>query len=204
MEHSTEQVSAPARTGVTGTATGLVAVPGRTRELVTAALLAALLAASAWVAIPLGGGVPLTLQTFIVVLAGLVLGPRAAGAALAVYLLLGAAGLPVFAGARGGLGVLLGPTGGYLWGFLAGAVLIAFIRSGLAVKMTSRIADAVAVAVGLIAIYLLGWTQLMLVMALSPAEAFAAGVLPFVVADAAKGAVAIGVASALRRARVVR
>ncbi|MBS3956527.1 MAG: biotin transporter BioY [Clostridiales bacterium] len=203
MQQGTEPLSEAGRTGATAALPGPAAIPGRTRELVTAALLAALLAASAWVAIPLGGGVPLTLQVFIVVLAGLVLGPRAAGIALAVYLLLGAAGVPVFAGARGGLDVLFGPTGGYLWGFLVAAVLISFLRSGLALAVTSRFAEAVAVAVGVIAIYLLGWTQLMLVMALDPAAAFVAGVLPFIVADAIKGAVAIGVAAALRRARVV-
>lgn len=171
----------------------------RTRELVTAALLAALLAASAWIAVPLGGGVPLTLQTFIVVLAGLALTPRGAAWALTTYLLLGLSGIPVFAGARGGLGVLLGPTGGYLWGFLAAAVLIAALR-GL---WASRVGEAAAVALGVIAIYALGWAQLAVVTGMTPAAAFVAGVVPFIAIDAAKAAVALGVAAALRRAGAI-
>jgi len=175
----------------------------RTRELVTAALLAALLAASAWIAVPLGGGVPLTFQTFIVVLAGLVLSPRAAGAAIGVYLLLGAAGVPVFAGVRGGLGVLAGPTGGYLWGFLAAAVIIAASRGLFERRTSRRLAEVLACGWGLLVIYVLGWAQLALVTGMGPAEAFFAGVAPFIAIDAIKAAVALGVARALRRAGVV-
>ncbi len=175
----------------------------RTRELVTAALLAALLAASAWIAVPLGGGVPLTFQTFIVVLAGLVLSPRAAGAAIGVYLLLGAAGVPVFAGVRGGLGVLAGPTGGYLWGFLAAAVIIAVLRRVFGRRTSLPLAEVLACGWGVLAIYALGWAQLGLVTGMGPAEAFVAGVAPFIAIDAIKAAVALGVARALRRAGVV-
>ena len=172
--------------------------PTRTRELVTAALVAALLAASAWIAIPLGGGVPLTLQTFIVVLAGLVLTPRAAAWAVGTYLLLGAAGVPVFAGVRGGLGVLAGPTGGYLWGFLVAAVVIAVVRT----RWSSRAGEVVAVGAGVVAIYALGWAQLVVVAGMTPVAALLAGVAPFIAIDAAKAVVAYGVAVALRRAGV--
>ena len=94
----------------------------RSRHVVVAGLLAALLASAAWISLPVGT-VPLTLQVFVVVLVALLLPPRWAAATIGVYLLLGALGAPVFASGRAGLGVLFGPTGGYLFGFLVGATL---------------------------------------------------------------------------------
>ena len=84
----------------------------RTRELARAALFAALIAICSWISIPTA--VPFTLQTFAVFLALGVLGGKLGTLSVAVYLLLGAVGLPVFAGFQGGLGALLGATGGYL------------------------------------------------------------------------------------------
>ena len=81
-------------------------------------LFAAMLAVCAWICIPLGDTV-LTLQTFGVFLALLLLGGKWGSLSIFLYLLLGAAGLPVFSGFRGGLGAILGVTGGFLWGFLA-------------------------------------------------------------------------------------
>ena len=93
-------------------------------------LFAALLAVCAWICIPLGDTV-LTLQTFGVFLALLLLGGKWGSLSIFLYLLLGAAGLPVFSGFRGGLGAILGVTGGFLWGFLAmGLVYWALARFG--------------------------------------------------------------------------
>lgn len=78
----------------------------------------------AWISVPLGDTV-FTLQTFALFLTLLLLGGKLTFWVCAAYLLLGAAGLPVFSGFRGGVGMLLGPTGGYLWGFLAAAVIYA-------------------------------------------------------------------------------
>lgn len=78
---------------------------------------AALMAVCAWLAVPVGD-VRITMQTFGVFLTLLLLGGGKGTAACVAYLFLGAIGLPVFSGFQGGLGVLLGPTGGYLWGFL--------------------------------------------------------------------------------------
>ena len=102
----------------------------RTLDLATAALVTALIAASAWITLPLGA-VPVTLQVFFVVLAALLLPPGWAAASMLAYVVLGAAGLPVFSGAQGGLGVLAGPTGGYLIGFVAGATLGSVLRLAL-------------------------------------------------------------------------
>ena len=93
----------------------------RTRSIAQVALCIAIMAVCAWVTVPLGP-VPFTLQTFAVAFAILALRPGEAVAATAGYLVLGAVGLPVFSGMRGGIGMLAGPTGGFLWGFLAGAV----------------------------------------------------------------------------------
>lgn len=93
-----------------------------TASLVLAALLAALIAAGAYVHIPLPF-VPVVLSDAVVVLAGLLAGPATGATAAGGYVLVGALGLPVFSGGSGGLGHLLGPTGGYLAGFIAGAAL---------------------------------------------------------------------------------
>lgn len=88
------------------------------RNMVHCAMIAALLAVCAWLAVPVGNAA-ITMQTFGVFLSLFLFGGQKTAAAILVYLLLGGVGLPVFSGFRGGLGVLLGPTGGYVWGFLA-------------------------------------------------------------------------------------
>lgn len=92
------------------------------RKMTRCAMLAALLTVCAWISVPVGDQA-VSLQTFAVFLTLGLLGGRLGSATVLVYLLLGAAGLPVFTGFRGGIGVLLGPTGGYLWGFLAACLL---------------------------------------------------------------------------------
>lgn len=94
------------------------------RDLTRVALMTAILAVCGWITIPLPEPmVPFTLQTFGVFLCLLILGGRDGTLAIAAYLLLGAVGAPVFSSFRGGLGVLLGSTGGYLTGFLAMGLL---------------------------------------------------------------------------------
>jgi biotin transport system substrate-specific component len=176
----------------------------RPRRLATAALLAALLAASAWITVPLGT-VPLTLQVFVVVLIALILPPSWAAASVGTYLLLGAIGIPVFAGPRGGLGVLAGPTGGFLVGFFVGATAGAALRHALNRHgPRGLIADAAAAVVVLAAAYLIGWARLAQVTGMNAMAAFAVGVAPFIIADIAKAAVAIAVARPLRNAGATR
>ena len=87
------------------------------RWMVRCGCCAALVSVCAWLAVPVGE-ISVTMQTFGVFLTLLLLGGGKGTATVAVYLLLGAVGLPVFTGFQGGIGVLLGPTGGYLWGLL--------------------------------------------------------------------------------------
>lgn len=169
-----------------------------TREMVTAALFAALTAAGSYVSIPIQP-VPFTFQVLFVLMAGLLLRPLAAAASMLVYVLLGAIGLPVFSGGAAGLGVIVGPTGGYLGGF----ILAAFLVSILAGPRTSRTHAAwrlIACVAGLVVIYGLGMTQLAVVAGMSPPKAFLAGVLPFLPLDAVKSVIAVAAAAALERA----
>jgi len=181
----------------------------RTRSIAFVALSIALMAVSAWVTVPLGP-VPFTLQIFVFTFVLIMLEPKLAMASLAGYLVLGAIGVPVFSGMRGGIGVLAGPTGGFLWGYIIGFALaiavgklIGQTPSGQLVKgFDSReVVRAFAMAfVYLACAYVCGWFQLMLLMSLSPAEAFAAAVAPFVLVDIVKIVVAVFVALAVKRA----
>lgn len=122
-----------------------------TYELCAAALGAALMAVCAWISVP--ATVPFTLQTFAVFLVTGLLGLKGGTLSVAAYLLLGAVGLPVFAGFQGGVGVLLGTTGGYLVGFVFSALTV-----GLLTKLLGRSIPALigAMAAGLAVCYAFG------------------------------------------------
>ena len=167
------------------------------RSVARCGVCAALLAVSAVVSIPIGP-VPVTLQTLVLAMSMVALGWRDAAISVAVYLLAGLAGLPVFSGASGGFGVLLGPTGGFLWGFLAGAVAAGLIDGAAGAPRAVR--DVAAPIVQLLVSYASGTAQLMLVMSLSLPAALLMAVVPFVAADAVKLAVGIRVGRSVRRA----
>ncbi|MEG2725948.1 MAG: biotin transporter BioY [Eggerthellaceae bacterium] len=176
----------------------------RTRSLAFCGLSIALMTAAAWITVPFGP-VPFTLQTFVMVFALLALTPKECLASIGGYLLIGAVGLPVFSAMRGGIGVLAGPTGGFLWGFLLGAaaalVFIHFTKSIAEQGGKKALAINLAAALIFMAItYLIGWVQLMFVAALSPAAAFAAAIAPFIIIDAIKIVIAVGVAAAVKKA----
>jgi biotin transport system substrate-specific component len=163
------------------------------RMMVYAALMAALTAAGAWIAIPVGP-VPIVLQNLFVYLAGLLLGSRWGVVSVSVYLLAGACGLPVFAGGMGGIGRIVGPTGGYLVGFLP-AVWIVGLVSTQRPKLLLEIGSMMlATAV----IYAAGTTWLHVLTGLSWPKTLAVGMLPFLPGDAVKIAAAAGIARTLR------
>ena len=168
-----------------------------TRSIARCGVCIALLAVSAWVTVPLGP-VPFTLQTFVLALLSQVMRTRDAFFTVAVYLLLGAVGVPVFSGFQGGPGVLLGPTGGYLLGFAVGVPVAGAIARANALPRRAR---GVAGGVALLAVsYALGTIQLMDVYALGAPAALAVAVVPFVVPDVAKVALSVGVAERVNRA----
>ena len=100
------------------------------RSMTRCAVFAAAMGVCAWLAVPMGD-IAVSLQTFAIFLTLGVLGGRDGTATCFVYLALGAVGLPVFTGFQGGLGVLLGPTGGYLWGFLAAGIVYWLLENRL-------------------------------------------------------------------------
>jgi len=97
------------------------------KKMVFTALFAALIAVGAYLRIPLPFGVPITLQTFFVLLAAVTLGKNWGTVCIIVYLLVGFIGFPVFAGGNSGLGILFGPTGGYLYSFIIVALVIGYL-----------------------------------------------------------------------------
>ena len=162
----------------------------RTRAL-SIALAAGALALAAQFAIPIPGTpVPLTLQPFVVVLAGLLLGPVDGAAAMVVYLVAGIAGLPVFApmGAPG-IARLIGPTGGYLLAYPVAAA----VAGRLGARKPSIVTRALAAEAGILVLYVGGLAQLA-VLSGSLATAAVLGVVPFVAADAVKALVAAAIA----------
>ena len=163
------------------------------RDLSRAALFAALMALCAWISIP--APVPFTLQTFALFLAPGLLGGRLGAAAVGAYLLLGAFGLPVFAGFSGGIGALLGPTGGFLLGFLPAALVMWGAEAALGRSEPVFLASAV---LGQGLCYLFGSAWYAFGYAGGAAglpAALSACVLPFLLPDAAK----LALAFALRR-----
>jgi biotin transport system substrate-specific component len=123
-----------------------------TRDFTLVALMAALTAVGAYVTVPLGP-VPFTLQPLFVMLAGLLLGWRLAGLSMIVYLVVGLIA-PVYHGGTSGVGTLLGPTGGYLWGFVLGAMLSGVLARRLAKRGVWGF--FAAAAAGLVPVYGLG------------------------------------------------
>src|ERR1041385_6463217 len=149
-----------------------------------------LMALSAQIVIPVGT-VPYTGQTFVVLLAGVLLGSRLGAIAMITYLVEGSIGLPFFSGGHGGLLHLMGPTGGYLIAFPAAAFITgAFAEHGWDRKFISA---AAAMAIGSVVIMLSGWLWFSLVMRTSPAIAFFDTVLKFIPGDLIKIALAAAV-----------
>jgi biotin transport system substrate-specific component len=168
--------------------------PGTLRPMVLASLFAALTAVGAYLSVPIGP-VPIVLQNMFVLLAGLLLGSRWGLASVAVYLLAGFCGLPVFAGGTGGIGRFFGPTGGFLLGYLPAV----FLTGALAERRPGRmIRDVAAMLLGSVALYACGVPWLMVVTGMPLAKAAAAGMLPFLAGDALKIAAAALIVRAVR------
>ena len=165
-------------------------------------LAIALITVSAWVTVPLGP-VPFPLQTLTVALVLLTFPPKQALISVFGYLLLGAAGVPVFSGMKGGLAAFLGPTGGFLFGYAVASLLVMALLKAWPQPQASKAQFVRLVAAGLLFMavsYALGWLQLMWVADLSPMAAFLAGLAPFILIDLVKIVVAARAAQSIRRA----
>ena len=165
--------------------------PFRTLDLTCTAIGAALIAVCAWVSIP--ATVPFTLQTFGVFFILALLGGRRGTMAILVYVLLGATGIPVFAGFTGGIGILLGNTGGYILGFLLTGLAYLLVTKMPGRKLWTEI---LGLLLGLVLCYALGTVWFMAVYARS-SGAVALGtvlswcVFPFILPDLGKLALAL-------------
>lgn len=177
-------------------------------DLALIAVFAAIVAGSALIAaIPVGGlGVPITLQTLAVMLTGLALGPGRAFAAVGLYLLLGFAGLPIFSGGRSGLGVLAGPSAGYIFGFLlaataVGALTVVILRRTAArpAKFRAVLLFCAAMVSSIVFVHGLGILGMMVNAKLSLSAAFLAD-LAFYPGDVIKNILAVTVALTLHKA----
>ena len=152
-------------------------------ELTSVALMVAVLALLAQVAVPVGP-VPFTLQTVGVIAAALLLPRKTAVLAILVYILLGLAGLPVFSGGRGGFGILAGPSGGFLYGFIPAVWLSASLLNRGSYTPIKRVYMAAIAAMP--CYFSIGTLHCALVAHISLAQAFMVAALPFLAADALK------------------
>jgi biotin transport system substrate-specific component len=170
---------------------------GALRVIVLVVAGAALLTLSAKIKLPLPY-VPMTLQTLVVLLIGAAYGRRLGVATVMAYLGAGAAGLPVFAGSSGGLAPLVGPTAGYLFGFVAAA----FITGWLSERGWDRSVPwlFVAMATGHIVILAAGFAWLAFGARLGIGKAWAVGVVTFIAASVIKNALGAVLIPAVRRA----
>lgn len=168
--------------------------PTGTRELASAALLASLTAVGAYIAVPMFGVVPFTLQVLFVLLSGLMLGARLGALSMLAYVALGLVA-PVYAGGTSGIGALFGPPGGYVWGFVVAAFVVGTIMERL--KPRRLVGLTLTGLAGLVPIYALGATWLALQIGLSFELAIWMGVVQFLPADVAKAILAGALVRAL-------
>lgn len=154
-----------------------------TRSVSLVFVFSLLTALAAQIVIPVGP-VPITAQTFAVLLTGALLGSRLGAMAMIVYLLEGASGLPFFYGGHGGITHLLGPTGGYLVAFPAAAFITgAFAENGWDKRFLTAVA---AMAAGSVLIIVAGWAWFSFVTHTSPGAAFKLSIAPFLIGDVIK------------------
>lgn len=169
-----------------------------TTELVYVAMFAVLIAICSWLSIPTT--VPFTMQTFAVFFTLLVLGGKRGTIAVTVYLLLGAIGIPVFAGFTGGFGILIGTTGGYLIGFLVMTLLYWLVIKNPGQK---KLLELMTLIIGLFLCYAFGTIWFITVYAANVGEigittALAWCVIPYIIPDLLKLALAYKMAERLR------
>lgn len=155
----------------------------RSRIIAYSAAFIGLIALGSWISVPIGY-IPFTLQTLFVIMAGIIM-HRYGAIPVLLYCILGVLGLPLFHNGMAGLGVLLGPSGGYLIGFIFAALI-----TGLAYEQDSKLIRIGGIVIATGVIYLFGVAWLMYSLKLGFLPAITTGVLPFIAGDAVKAAAA--------------
>lgn len=161
-------------------------------KMILAALFAALTAIGAWISIPLPfTPVPITLATLVATLAGAFLGWKYGSISMIIYVLLGAVGAPVFHNFTGGLGIVSGPTGGYLIGYITSALLCGILLDVICKNKLTWWGILIASVVGLASCYALGTIWFMMSSGTGFAASMVMCVIPFLPGDALKTIVAV-------------
>ena len=171
----------------------------KTYDIVYIAVFAVIMAICSWISIP--AAVPFTLQTFGVFIAVGVLGGKRGSLSVLVFILLGAIGIPVFANFSGGIGVLAGPTGGYIIGFLFSALLMWAMEKLPGKKSVMQIVSMIA---GLIVCYAFGTVWFVIVYGrmngpIGFTAALVSCVVPFIIPDIIKISLAYVLSRKLRK-----
>ncbi len=164
------------------------------KEMCLSALMAAVLCVASPFSIPVGP-IPLSLATLVIYLTAYVLGWKLGAVSVLIYLLVGILGVPVFSAGRSGIGIIAGPTGGYLIGYLLRVII-----TGLWVQKNARkiLASILVMVAATAVLYTLGTIWLAVSAHMTAKAAIAAGVLPFLVGDAIKILIAAFLGSALQ------
>lgn len=172
---------------------------GKTYDMAYIAVFAVLMAVCSWISIPTV--IPFTLQTFAVFLAVCVLGGKRGTLSVVIFVLLGAVGVPVFAGFTGGPQVIMGNTGGYIIGFIFATLLMWLMERLLGRKTWVQ---AVSMLLGLAACYVFGtiWFMVVYMRTTGPVGLTAVlgwCVIPFIIPDVVKAALALFLGNTLRK-----
>ncbi|MFI3257724.1 MAG: biotin transporter BioY [Spirochaetales bacterium] len=164
------------------------------------ALFAAIIAVCGFISIPVPASpVPIVLQNMMPILAAALLGGLQGAGATGLFLIAGALGLPVFSGATGGVGVLLGPTGGFLIGYFIASLAVGFVMGKPSPAKKTPLPKIIsACLLGFILIYIPGIIQFMTVLDLSLSNALAASVIPFLPGDGIKLVLTVSLATKIR------
>ncbi|NBI05694.1 biotin transporter BioY [Senegalia massiliensis] len=165
----------------------------KTRDITLISLFVALTAVCAQISIPLPSGVPITLQILAVFLSGAILGSKYGFLSQIVYLLLGTVGIPLFSLGTGGLQILLGLTGGYIWSFPIASFII-----GLIIEKSSHTSNqqkifqyGISFLIGLVIIYLFGSVQFYILSNMTYIDTIKVTILPFIIPDLIKIAISV-------------
>lgn len=165
------------------------------KDICTTAIFTAITAIMAQIAIPLPfSPVPITMQTFAIFMSAIILGSRLGFMSQIIYVLLGAIGVPVFANFGGGLGKILGPTGGFIFSF----PIVAYIIGRISDKKMNMAANIAIMAVGLFVCYAMGVAQLSVTTGMGMQKAIAVGALPYIPLDIVKVAMAYVLGTTVR------
>jgi len=158
-----------------------------TRDMTEIAVLTALISVTSWISIPIGD-IPITIQTLVVMLIGLFLSPKNSFLSILAYIIIGAMGLPVFAGGKGGLGIILGPTGGFLISFIFAVIFISKMKNEKIIN-NEIVRIVIVLLLANIIIYMFGWTYFAVYNGLNISRILAI-IWPFAIGDLFKIVVA--------------